>query len=218
MRYVLSVLIILASFQVSSAQDAEKADVHPEYGNLIKLSPFSFGRSHFEISYEHYFKNRTKSIVISPTFMLKESSFESFRGVKLGAQFRIYLNNLHNESHSTWFFDNIGYYAAPFVSGTIYAEDRQLFLFDPVTEEELVGDYTNDIQAGETGILIGGQFHITPRFVIDLFAGGAIRYAVSENNVPDRFQDQPYFSGDDTFDQGYTGIKPAGGFMIGFTF
>ncbi len=133
-------------------------------------------------------------------------------------QFRVYLNNINKKTGSTWIFRNIGYYAAPVASAMIYSEDFRLYIFDEPRNEGVEMDFSKDVTAFEGGIVMGIQFHLTQRFLFDIFAGGGIRYADETDNITDDIRPDFYRETYDVLDIEYTGIKPMGGFHIGFTF
>lgn len=208
--------LLLIICNLVRSQETEVPD-HFRYKNALKLSPIDFGRSYFEISYERYFEDRKHSLIIAPTFMLKENSYQSFSGFQLMLNYRFQLTHLKKEEHYTLGFHNIGFYAGPYVAGTVYDEDFRFGYYDQAGQNYIEGMYNKDVSAIETGLLIGVQFDITPRILLDLFAGGGIRYAKDSNNLPDAFKDQ-YYRGEGVFDIEYTGVKPKLGLQIGFTF
>ncbi len=209
---LISILFLLPLIGQENPQDD-----HFRYTNAIRISPIDFGRSYFVVTYEKYIGDRSHSIVLMPTFMLKESRFESFTGLEMLLNYRFFLTHLKKGEHKTWRMHNIGFYAGPYISGTTYGEDFRWGYFDMVRQEYKEDMYHLDVRGIEGGLLLGVQFDITPRILIEFFAGGGVRYANDTTNLPVGMEDQ-YYPGSGVFDIEYTGVKPRLGLQLGFTF
>jgi len=187
--------------------------------NALKISPFEFGKAEFQISYERYFGDRSSSITISPSFILKENSIETKEGIQIEAQYRIYLSHLRGENRNVFLgFHNIGLYTGLYARYLDYKEDYQLMWYDNMSGTAYTGDFTKEVSAPEGGALIGVQIDITNRILLDFFVGGGIRYSdISDSKVgvvPEDYFYEEY----GVFDSEYKGVKPRIGFQIGVFF
>lgn len=215
----LLVLVIFTSGQHMYAQsDINSNDT--EYISTLKVSPIQFASSYFEISYERFFKNKKRSIHISPMIMLKQNSFEEFKGIQLELQYRLYLGSLDKENNKTWIFSDIDLYSGFYMNGMAYTENYLEYFheFDPVTmqDEYREGFFDKDINAAEGGVFVGLQFTLTNRIVMDVLVGGGVRYS----DVVDEFVpgiNQTYYRDYGVFDLEYLGVKPKLNIQIGIT-
>ena len=206
-KYFLIAVVIIFSVQsgISQATDSDKT-----YNQVLKLSPFEFGRSQFQLGYERYYKNKTRSIVILPSFILKRSNNEKSDGAELGLQYRMYLSQ-----NDGGIFHRIGYYSALYGLGMTLREEYKLFKYGPNDPNGVPYTATNSIKSVEGGVLLGIQIDITQRIVLDFFAGGGVRYS---DVVDQRTVQENYYENYSVFDREYTGIKPRIGFQLGVTF
>ena len=194
--------------------------IKPEYTSTLKVSPIQFGSSYFEISYEKFFSNNKRSIHISPMIMLKQNSYEEFKGIQLELQYRLYLKQLNKEENATWVFSDIDLYSGFYANGLTYTENYNMgyYEYDPITmrEEYKDGNFDKDINGGEGGVFVGLQFTLAKRIVIDVLAGGGIRYSdVVDEYVPP--ENQYYYNDYGVFDLEYLGVKPKLNIQIGIT-
>jgi len=186
--------------------------------NALKISPVEFGRAEFQMSYERYFGDRTSSLVISPSIILKESSVESKEGFKIEGQYRFYLSHIREDQGDVFLgFHNIGIYTGVYASYMDYTEDYQYFGYDPDNQQSFMLDLTKTATAGEGGAIIGLQIDITSRILLDFFVGGGIRYSdvFDEQSTLDKDQ---FFNDPGVFDPEYQGVKPRIGFQLGIFF
>lgn len=202
---ILGVLFFSFNESIAQASDSKEA-----YNQVLKLSPFEFGRSQFQVGYERYFNNKTRSVVFMPSFILKRNNNHNSDGAELGLQYRMYLSQ-----NDGGIFHRIGYYSGFYGFGMVLREEYQLFNYAPNNPNGTPYTATNDVKSLEGGVLLGIQIDITKRIVLDFFAGGGVRYS---NVVDQRAQQESYYSNYGVFDREYTGIKPRVGFQLGVTF
>ncbi|GLR17193.1 hypothetical protein GCM10007940_18080 [Portibacter lacus] len=192
--------------------NSKSSDPYP-FVNVLKLSPIELGRSEFQVSYERYFKNRAQSIFIAPSIFLSSQGEETKDGFQLFVQYRFYLSHLFVENNNTLGMYNIGFYAAPYVTGLTYKETYEQGIYDPSSGENVYNLIDDKVNAIEGGALMGVQFDITSRIVLDFYLGGGIRKSNFESSG-DSFSQ----GGIGLFDLAYTGVKPRIGLQIGITF
>jgi hypothetical protein len=206
-KYFMLAGVLAFAFQSATAQSSSSNE---DYNKVLKLSPFEFGRSQFQVGFERYYNDKTRSIVILPSFILKRSNNEKSDGVELGLQYRMYLSQ-----NDGGIFHHIGYYSGVYGLGLVMREEYNLLKYGPNNQNGTPYTATNKIQSVEGGVLLGIQIDITERIVLDFFAGGGVRYS----NVSDqRIEQENYYSDYGVFDREYTGIKPRIGFQLGVTF
>lgn len=211
MKNIIILFLMILSPFIAFAQQETEAFRGYEYKNSLKLSPFEMASSEFQMSYERYFKDRTQSFVVFPTIILYERNNESKEGFQLEAQYRFYLTHLQKESSMTLYMYNIGFYAAPYISGINqhqiynygYYNDRDFNYVEIRVDEK--------VSAIEGGAVMGIQFDITKRVLLDFYAGGGIRKANVESNYPNLISYG-------IFEKGYTGVKPTVGLQFGIIF
>ena len=108
---------------------------------------------------------------------------------------------------------NIGLYAAPYLLGLSYAETTKVYNYNPAYDEVQYLLVNEKILSAEGGALMGVQFDITPRIVLDIFLGGGVR----QSNIS---RDGDYEGSSDfgLLEIGFTGVKPRIGLQMGITF
>ena len=187
--------------------------------NAIKISPVEFGKAEFQISYERYFGDRSSSITISPSFILKENNYESKEGFQIGGQYRIFLSHVRSDSRSVFLgLHNIGLYTGLYAHYLDYTEDYKFNWWDNSTSTEHNGDFTKKVTAIEGGAIIGVQIDITKRILLDFFVGGGIRYTDYTDSKDGVVPDNYYYEEYGVFDIEYQGVKPRIGFQLGVFF
>ena len=192
---------------------------HFDQKNAIKISPFEFGKAQFEMSYERYFGDRSSSIILMPSIFLKENMRESKEGFQLGAQYRVYLSHIRSDEKSVFLgFHNIGLYAGVYAQYLDYSEDYLYSWWDNETMESYTETMTKDVSATEGGALIGVQFDITKKILIDFYIGGGIRYSDTTDTITEVVDPNNYYEDVSVFDPEYKGVKPRIGFQLGFMF
>lgn len=214
MKYLTVLFSLVISYTFVQAQEVGVF----EYKNAIKISPFEFGNEEFQISYEHYFKNRKSSIQLMPSFILKDNQDESKTGVQVMGQYRIFLSHLRgDEGKSILGFYNLGLYGGVYALYLDYSEDYLYGYYNDMTNEFINEEFTKDLTSFEGGAILGVQVDITNRFVIDFYVGGGIRKTDIEDTkvLPEGQVDYFYYG---VFDREYTGVKPKLGLQLGFTF
>lgn len=211
MRNFLLILAILipASAYCQSEHFARKS--------AIKISPIEFAKAEFQMSYERYFGDRTSSFVISPSFILKENSSETKEGIQIESQYRIYLSHLRSDDQSVLLgFHNIGLYAGLYARYLDYREDYQFMWYEAGASYS--EEFTKDITSWEGGAIIGIQIDITKRILLDLFAGGGVRYTDFTDSKEGVVDVDYYYDEYGVFDPEYKGVKPRLGLQIGVLF
>ena len=187
--------------------------------NAIKISPVEFGKAEFQLSYERYFGDRSSSLTISPSFILKENSFESKEGIQIEGQYRFYLSHLRKDQRNVFLgFHNIGLYTGIYLRYMDYSEDYQHYWYDNELGEHQTQEFTKTVNATESGALIGIQIDITQRILLDFFVGGGIRYTDLTDSKDGVINEEIYYEDYGVFDPEYKGVKPRIGFQIGVLF
>lgn len=208
-------LLGLVSIGLINAQETPRF----EYSNAFKISPIEFGSSRFQITYERYINDRSSSFLAIPTIILKENGQESKKGFEMMLQYRFFLTHLRKGINKTLGMHNIGFYAGPYINGLVYNEEYQNGYYIDMEQMYVTDTFEKDVRSGEAGALIGVQFDITPKILLDLYVGGGIRYSdvtdTFEDVVDDVFNYGRYY---DVFDLEYTGVKPKLGLQLGFAF
>ena len=187
--------------------------------NAIKISPVEFGKAEFQISFERYFGDRTSSITITPSIILKENNFESIEGFQIGGQYRIFLSHLRSDSKRVFLgFHNIGLYTGLYAQYQDYKEDYKFTWWDNTTNIEYNREFTKEVNAIEGGALIGVQIDVTKRILVDFFVGGGVRYADFTDSKDGIVPENYYYEEYGVFDVEYKGVKPRVGFQLGILF
>ena len=191
---------------------------HFGYNNAVKISPVELGNAEFQMSYEKYFGERTSSIMISPSFILKEEGQESKKGWQIMGQYRFYLTHIRKDQQSTFLgLHNVGFYTGLYGQYLDYDEDYISGYWDEKTQLYITDIFDKKINAYEGGAIIGMQIDVTPRIILDFYIGGGIRYTEIEDNRTDP-NNYDYYESYSVFDVEYKGVKPRIGFQIGISF
>ncbi|WP_235296428.1 hypothetical protein [Portibacter marinus] len=209
---ILSICLLLHLNLIAQDKSVE-ADHLYTYQNLLKLSPVELGRAEFQIGFERYFNNRKTSLNTLISIISGDNGEEKRGGFQAFLQYRFYLSQLYKETHQTLNMYNIGFYSAPYILGLYQNETYSNWYYDPEkgdTQTELVDE---EITAGEGGVLLGVQFDITKRIVLDIFMGGGVRQSKIVRN-----RDASGIEDYGLLDQGYSGVKPRIGLQMGITF
>ena len=221
MRLPLLILLFSTFFYLPSldSQDLylEQSEEVVKEPNEIKVSPIQFGKAFFELSYELMLNGGRKSIQFSPTIMLKKSAFEEFSGLQLEAQYRSYIKRLDRPDHNTWIFSDIDFYAGGYMSGTTFDSDAMRYHYDQERMEQITGIYNQKIKSLEGGVFVGIKLTFSDRLVLDLLAGGGVRYSDVDDPFSEMFDDSYIPRTYDVFDVGYFGIKPKLNLQLGIT-
>jgi hypothetical protein len=213
MKHSLYILLFLLPFFGISQEN------HFDQQNAIKISPFEFGQAQFEMAYERYFGDRSSSIMILPSIYLKDDLKESKTGFQIGAQYRVFLSHLRSDQKRVFLgLYNIGFYAGVYAQYLDYEEDYQFTWWDNSKGESFTDNFTKDISSTEGGAILGVQFDITNRILIDFYVGGGIRYSSFTDTRTEVVDPSDYHDDVWVFDPEYKGVKPKIGFQIGFMF
>ncbi len=219
MKKLLITIITMSIWGSMCTLQAQTEDKQYPYKNSLRISPFQFANSAFQLNYERYFNDRRSSILLSPALLLRENGNESLLGFKGLVQYRFYLSHLKKGINKTWGFYNVGFYFGGY-SQFIYANEEYFgAYYNNNNGEYYEGIYEKDVVSIEGGVMTGIQIDIFPRLIVDVFVGGGVKYAditdeiekyVPETNI--------YRETYGVLDREYTGVNPKGGFQIGFNF
>lgn len=216
MKY-LSFIILTICFQFTQLHAQE--DQSTQKLNVIKLSPFEFGKAEFQVAYERYFGNRSSSIIISPSIILKDNNNETKEGYQIMGQYRFYLSHLNKANGNSFLgMNNWGFYSGIYALYLDYNEEFIFGYYDPISSNYISGKYKKELTSFETGAIIGVQVDITSRFVFDFYIGGGVRKSDLYDERVEIENNQDYFTDYGVFDVEYQGVKPKIGFQIGITF
>ncbi len=216
MKNKFQLLFILFFLTINlQAQNNESASLK----NALKVSPFAFAASKFQVSYERTFKEKKHSLMLTPAIILKDNGVESKKGFETMLQYRIILTQLRKGTNKTMRMHSVRFYTGPYANGLLYSENYQNGYYDKVTETYLTKVFTKEVYAIEGGVLIGIQFDVTKRIILDFYAGGGVRYSDVDDEYEDYVQEDEYnFTDYGVFEMEYTGIKPKLGMQLGFSF
>jgi len=211
-------LAVLFFFISSLTLYAQEDFLSTGYNSAIKITPATFAKSEFQLTYEKYFNNRKFSISLIPSIILKDNNDESKEGWQGMSQLRFYLSHLNKENGRTFLgMQNYGFYTGVYGLYMDQTEEFLRYYYIPETEQNVSGEFKKEISAIEGGALIGVQVDITKRILIDFYIGGGIRYS----SVKDTFVEsglEEYRESYNVFDPEYKGVKPTAGLLIGFLF
>jgi len=214
-KLTLSVVILLMSTQVGSSQNMEFG-----YNSAIKFSPASFRNSEFRVLYEKYFVNRKSSITFAPSFVLRDNAHEKKIGYQMMAQYRFYLTHFNKEERGNNFLgmENYGFYSGLYGLFLDYHSDYNRDYYEPEQDAYLRKEFEKNIYAIEGGVLLGVQVDITKRILVDLYVGGGVRYTQVDDTFDEYRNEDGWYDTYSIFDPEYKGVKPVGGFLLGFLF
>jgi hypothetical protein len=212
------VLLILLQIGLNQSLQSQNEAVFT-YKNALKINPGNLGNSEFRLNYERYFGDRKSSIMISPSFYLKESEREKISGYQFQTSYRYFLSHLNKTNGNSFLgLYNLGFYAGVYGQWLSYEEHYDMEWYNPKTNMQERHEFEKTGTAIEGGALLGLQIDITPRLIADFYLGGGIR----KSNIDDSIEDNPdfssYYESPGVFDVDFTGVKPVVGFQLGFTF
>jgi len=211
-NYLLLIALFLPAFLLAQSD-------HFANRNALKISPVEFSKAEFQISYERYFGDRSSSLMISPSFILKENNVESIEGFQVEGQYRIYLSHLRSDNRNVFLgFHNIGLYTGVYLRYMDYQEDYQFMWYDNNLGIPYTDEFTKEVTATEGGAIIGVQIDITKRILLDFFVGGGIRYTDFVDTKEPVVGQEYYYEDYGVFDPEYKGVKPRIGFQLGVLF
>lgn len=211
-KILLFIMLALPAFLFGQSE-------HFSNKNAIKISPVEFGQAEFEMAYERYFGDRSTSITISPSVMLKENNSETIEGFQIMGQYRIFLSHLRSDEGSVLLgFHNIGLYTGLYAQYQDYKEDYKYSWWNMETNEQFESEFTKEVTAMEGGAIIGVQVDITKRILVDFYVGGGIRYTDFTDSKEGVVDDMYYYEEYGVFDPEYKGVKPRIGFQLGILF
>lgn len=214
-----TIYIIIFSLQFFNlfSQDANIVADPIKYNNAIKISPFEFRRSEFQLVYERKLGNGKSSISIMPSLFKKENDYETISGYQFMSQFKFFLSHFDQNSHNLILdIKALDFYSGPYA---LFGNHKREYIssnWDNVSNQYVEKLVKDDINAQEVGAVLGLQIEITPRVNADIYLGGGIRFAdKSTNFIP---KDHYYKMHSRVFELEYSGVKPRLGFQFGITF
>ena len=211
-KFILLLVVLMPS--VCIAQSG-----HFDQKNAIKISPAELGAAQFEMAYERYFGDRSSSLVLMPSIFLKDDIRESKEGYQIGAQYRVYLSHLRSDEQSVFLgLHNVGLYAGVYGQYLAYSETYQFSWWDNELNESITTEFQKDVNATEGGAILGVQFDITRKILIDFYIGGGVRYSDFTDTKEGIVDPDHYYDEVSVFDPEYKGVKPRIGFQLGFLF
>jgi len=224
MKYILT-LILFTSFSFSSLGqendpytfDDGQSSVSPgekNRSNYFYFSPFQVFSSIFQVAYER--DGGTQTIKILAAAILKDGDNEFRKGFGGSLQMRFHLfksaaaATKRNSENLIYFGPYLQYQYV--VNETTDTETVEYFdEKDKKQYYEVDVFYTDMIQAWAGGIVFGLRSVIFDKLVIDLYAGGGLKYSEIVGNESNYF-----ING--FWSLGYTGVYPKLGMDIGVNF
>ncbi|MDX5348182.1 MAG: DUF3575 domain-containing protein [Hymenobacteraceae bacterium] len=202
-----AVALLLAVTNATLAQTGSDEQVMPKT-QLLKLTPQQFIMKAFQVDYEIAFGNR-HSIQFSPSITVRENdnNYKKVTGGGLEVIKKFYIGTQAQPLE--------GFYAG--LSGSYHrysVESNDDCFFDWQTGQEICNTGRKEkINRFGLNVIFGHQFIIHDVVAIDLFVGGGMRIADSDNprNKNERFDR-------DIFDYDYTGVAPKIGVSVGLGF
>ena len=140
----------------------------------------------------------------------KRNNNDSFKGIQAELQYRNYLKKIDMDSEKSKIVSNVDFYAGAYALGITYQEDYTYYTYDPVSQQDFFTKEERKIKGVESGVFLGTRIILGHKLVLDLLAGGGIRYS----DITDTQEDSYYYYGD-VFDIAYYGIKPKLNLQLG---
>ncbi len=179
----------------------------------IKISPFQFSRSFFELSYEKRLAN-SFAWQLSPMLMLRKDEEVQFQGGQVDFQVRKYIINYTRGENKIPLFSDISIYSGLYGLGMSFSSDFIMSYWDPISGHQMSDNYESTIRSLEAGVMMGCQFHLAKKVVFDFLIGGGARLTDYYNSFFEA-EIEHYQPSIGVFDLEYTGVKPRVNFQIG---
>jgi len=193
---IFALLFITGSIIAQNSKNKKAEDFKLTY----MMSPSDLLFSELKQSFE--LKKGKSSLVLIPSIIYRNNSYESTLGFTGELQYRFYIN--HGQFTEDIFKGRI--YLAPFGKYTTAKNTRYL------TEEQ---DIISEVTAWEAGNLFGWQKIFQNKLTIDFGIGGSVRFSDETTNF-DTFK--VYAFNDQFWGLGFQGIKPKIQASIGYAF
>ena len=207
----LIVILVIGFFSSPLFSQEEATESNSVSLNALKISPVQFGKSYFELGFELGLKNQKSSIQISPMVLLKRRNpNDQFKGLQTEIQYRNYIKRIPLGSSQSKIVSDVDFYSGAYALGLTYQEDYIFYDYDPETQMEMITEEERKIKAAEAGVFIGTRITFGKKVILDLLAGGGVRYSEIDDT-----QENSYFYYGDVFDIGYYGIKPRLNLQLG---
>jgi len=147
-------------------------------------------------------------------------SHEKKIGYQMMAQYRFYLTHFNKEERGNNFLgmENYGFYSGLYGLFLDYHSDYNRDYYEPEQDAYLRKEFEKNIYAIEGGVLLGVQVDITKRILVDLYVGGGVRYTQVDDTFDEYRNEDGWYDTYSIFDPEYKGVKPVGGFLLGFLF
>ncbi len=193
--------LALTSNIIGFAQNNTKEKV---YKNIITLNITNLGMSNFQLSYERFLTNNfALHTSFGATFIDNTDKRKEGLNSELYFKYYIFDSNLATRKYNLYFAPYLMYkYASVVLYNQSFLEDGGVAIY---YDENAVFNSLG------VGFLMGHQFTLAKKLVIDIYLGGGIRRNISTNAKDFFFNDTP-------FQDGYNGIIGKAGIEIGFKF
>jgi hypothetical protein len=195
-------LFVLCFFALT-AVTVRSQDIPPGFRNTFYLAPLHLFVNTFQVSYERENSKGNSLLTIANGHFRKDNgSTESGFGMELQYRASLYQNNTEKR--------RIKGYFGPFLQGA-HSTEYNRYYYEPVYYYNMV--YTNirhytSITTLGGGAVFGLKISLQ-KFIIDLYAGGGIKYPVINNS--ERYSNN-------IFDKNYAGVFPKLGVQFGIAF
>lgn len=215
-NFIFCLIIIVGYSQLVLGQEESVADPFDGFKQAVSIIPQYAAISGIRIDYERKLKNGSKWVLFAPQLYLDNNGYQNYdkvKGIGLNVFYKKYLHfserkNKNGLSRTTVYFSTgptYQYYSLSTIEQmpTEFIEDGITYLGFSEQEEKTP---INKIGANAD---FGLQFAFSS-FILDLYGGVGIRYAIDQNG------DMVDFFNDSWVDYGYSGFILDGGVRLGF--
>lgn len=201
--YIIIIAGLLASTTLIAQEQTAPAFAMPRA--TIKMSPLKFFERNFELGTEIFSRNHTRSLNLDLGFKSGDEEFDDARGYSVELGYRRYARSMKFFQRGDRNFYRGIYYSIN-VRAQYFKGEYTEYGYDYVAYRE---QKTNSIAPGFT---LGWQRTLWEALVLDIYVGGAVRFAETEypyGTIDDQHQDVSIFN------PRYEGIMPKIGVKIG---
>jgi hypothetical protein len=202
MKYFIVFLMCLATTSLLAQDQPEPSFKMPRA--TIKMAPLKFFERTFELGVETFDRNYKRSLNLDLGFKSGDEEFDYARGYNFELGYRRYAPSVKFKSNGDRNFYRGIYYSISVRTQYFKGRDTDYSSGDPITRRQT----TKSIAPGFT---FGWQRTLWEAMVLDLYVGGAVRFA--ENEYPDGPIDQ--HQDVSIFNPRYEGIMPKIGLKLG---